>query len=288
MCVDGRGRGMLSCVDALSPVVLAVLAGGVAAVATVGGVGGALLLVPLLVLGGVEPRAAVPLGLLSVTAASLAAAAPQIERGLVNHRLGMVTEVAASTGAIAGAAMSGAISASGLRVLLGVVAVGAAVLGWLRRSGDEPALAAVEEGSTAGELPGSLSGVFFTGPAGGRYTAVRVPAALVAMLGSGLVAGLTGTSGGYVKTPVIQHVMAVPAKIAAATTTFTVGITTASALAVLAFQGRIDVVAGGAVVAGAIVGGRTGAAIQDRLPSRAVRFVLSAALLAIGVVLVTT
>ena len=44
-----------------------------AAVGAIGGLGGAILLVPALVLTGIAPRAAAPLGLVSVAAGSLAA-----------------------------------------------------------------------------------------------------------------------------------------------------------------------------------------------------------------------
>ena len=55
------------------------------AVGAVGGLGGAVLLVPLLVLTGTSARAAAPLGLVSVAAGSTAAGARQLQGGVVNQ-----------------------------------------------------------------------------------------------------------------------------------------------------------------------------------------------------------
>jgi uncharacterized protein len=80
----------------------------------------------------------------------------------------------------------------------------------------------------------------------------------------------------------MTELMHVPVKVAAATSTFTIGVTASAALAVFAGQGRVDVVAGGAVVVGGLLGGAAGAAVQDRLPAVPVRLGLSALLLGIG------
>ena len=92
-------------------------------------------------------------------------------------------------------------------------------------------------------------------------------------------------TGGFVKTPVMSEVMGVPVKVAAATTTFTVGVTASAALLVALAQGRVEGIAGAAVVAGAVPGGWMGAALQRRLPPPVARLVVSALLAAVGVVL---
>lgn len=102
---------------------------------------------------------------------------------------------------------------------------------------------------------------------------------------AGVVAGLSGASGGFIKTPAMSEVMHVPVKVAAATTTFTIGITSAAALLVHAAQGRIDPVRSCAIIAGAVAGGRAGAVVQSRISPIAVRKVLSVVLLAVGIIL---
>jgi len=254
------------------------------AVGAVGGLGGAVLLVPLLVLTGTPARSAAPLGLVSVAAGSTAAGARQLQGGLVNHRLGISTELFASTGAIVGALASGLASDRFLKLVLAAVALAAGILGGRRkgiRNLPEPGLSSAD----VGEHVGSLSGVYQLDDGFVPYQASRfgVGAALFGL--SGLIAGLAGASGGFVKTPASSEVMHVPVRVAAATTTFTIGITSAAGLIVFAFQGRLDLRACATVCAGAIIGGNAGASLQSRLSPPQVRTFLSVALVVIAVAL---
>jgi hypothetical protein len=99
------------------------------------------------------------------------------------------------------------------------------------------------------------------------------------------VAGLAGASGGFIKTPVTTEIMGVPIKVAASTTTFTVGITSAAALIVFAIHGRIDLEQAAPVLVGSLVGGRAGARLQARFPSGAVRRSLAVVLVVVAGIL---
>lgn len=263
--------------------VVFVAAGLVAAgLGTLGGLGGAVLLVPLLVLLGLAPADAAPLGLLAVAAGSLGAAPSQIETGLVNHRIGVLTEVSASAGAVTGALAAGFVSELTLTVVLAAAAFLAAAANTLPGR-TEHVDRAIDY--TAGELPGQLAGVYPDRRNTLPYVAGRVRPALALTAVAGLLAGMTGSGGGFLKTPVLHRIMGVPAKVAAATTTFTVGITAASGLVVFAPQGRIDARAGAQVVLGAILGGTLGAALQRRLASGLVTAALTIALVGVGIAL---
>lgn len=260
---------------------------GAACVGTLGGLGGAVLLVPVLVVAGLDPATAAPIGLLTVIAGSLAASAPQIDAGLVHHRIGVVTETAASAGAMAGASAASAVSAGALRWVLAFVAALGAVLAFARRAEAEtPEPAFVAE--APGEWPGTLAGTA-PGPGHGVPYAARRPSVGTGLsAGAGFVAGISGVSGGYLKTPILTHVMRIPAPVATATTTFTVGITAAAALLVFLGGGHVDGDLAAAGVAGAIPGGRVGAALQARAPARTLQLVLGVALLAVAVALAGT
>ena len=260
-------------------------AAATSAVGAIGGLGGAVLLVPILVLTGTTARAAAPLGLVSVAAGSSAAGARQLSDGLVNHRIGVATELFASAGVVTGAVASGLASDRVLKLVLSGVALAAGVLGERRkgiRNRPDPSLTAAD----VGEHVGSLSGVYQLGDGFVPYRAqrFRTGAALFGL--SGLIAGLAGASGGFVKTPASSEVMHVPVRVAAATTTFTIGVTSAAGLIVFALQGRLDLSACAAVCAGSIVGATAGVAVQARLAPPQVRRFLSVALVVIAVVLV--
>jgi uncharacterized membrane protein YfcA len=258
-----------------------------AGIGALGGLGGAVILVPVLALTGMPIAEAAPLGLISVAAGSLAAGAFQLREGTVNHRLGVTTETAATLGALTGALLSGVASEAVLKWVLGLVAISTAVVGGRRkglRNLPDPMLGPED----LGERPGTLAGAYPLHAAVVPYRAHRLGAGLGLMGVAGLVAGLAGTSGGFLKTPAMSEVMRVPVKVAAATTTFTIGITSAAALVVLAVQGRISPLPSAAVAVGSLVGARLGALLQGRLSPPLVRRSLSAVLVLIGLILIAT
>ena len=264
---------------------LLLLAAATAAVGTLGGLGGAVILVPALVVFGVEPSLAAPLGLLSVAAGALAAAPAQLRLGQVHHRLGVTLEIAASAGAVVAAIASDRVGADALRLVLAGTAALGAVAGFARK-GVRNLPQAAFAGEIAGEWPGTLGGAYL-GPGGVvPYRARRLVPGLGAMVVAGVVAGLSGVGGGFIKTPAMSEIMHVPVKVAAATSTFTVSITSATALLVFAGQGRIEMRDGAVVVLGGLLGGVVGARLQEVLPPSTVRRALAMVLAVVAVVLV--
>jgi len=255
-----------------------------AGMGALGGLGGAVLLVPVLVLLGLEPALAAPLGLLSAASGSLAAAVPQLEAGLVHHRLGVTMETTASLGVLGGALLSDSLSAATLSRILAVVALSSALAAGLRK-GMRNLPQSTFDGELGGEWPGTLSGAYQAPGGVVPYAARRVPSGLLAMVGAGLVSGLSGVSGGVIKTPIMSEIMHVPVKVSAATSTFTTGFTAATGLVIFASQGRIDVAAGAAVVVGGLLGGTVGVLAQRRLSAPRVRVAISVLLATVAVVL---
>lgn len=261
----------------------ALLAGAAGASA---GIGGAVLLVPVLVLAGFPPTLAAALGLLTVAAASTAAAPRQLRQHLVNHRLAVSIETTAGAGAVIGAVLAAAVSRDVFVAVLAAAVIVAAAGGLRRHPAPNPRTSA-PAGGRVGEQPGTLAGAYRLGSAVVGYRARRAPLGLTLAGAVGVVAGLTGTSGGYLKTPLMSDVMDVPVKVAAATTTLASGITSVAALLVYAVRGDVDPRLGAAALVGALAGGALGARAQELISPRLARVVLSALLLAIAVLLVT-
>ncbi len=281
-----RRRDLIQPSSVIELIGYGLMAAVAALVGVLGGLGGAVLLVPALVLVGMSPSEAAPLGLVTVAAGSIAAAPRQLADRSVNHRIGVATELASSAGAVFGAIVSGFIGDRVLTLSLAAVAVMAALAGG-RRSGlrNQPDPEADE--SDIGERVGSLAGAYPLGVEVVPYRAERLPLAMAFMSVSGLIAGVAGVSGGFIKTPATSEIMKVPTKVAASTTTFTVGLTAATALVVFAVQGRIDAKTAALVAAGSLVGGMVGARVQAGLHPARVRRVLSVLLLIVAVVLVS-
>ena len=258
--------------DVLGP---AALAFGAALLGSLGGLGGAILLVPLLVVTGMAPAEAAPLGLIMVAASSVAAAPRQLVERSVNHRLGVTIELLASAGAVVGAIVSSALSETFLTYLLATVAALAALAG-AGRSGLRNLPDPECDYTDVGERVGAISGAYVLNedeivP----YRPTNLRTGLVFMALSGFVAGSAGASGGFIKTPAMNELMKVPTRVAASTTTFTVGITASAALVIYAIQGRIDVETASLIVSTSLLGGVAGAAVQSRLPPAVTRRVLS-------------
>ena len=80
--------------------------------------------------------------------------------------------------------------------------------------------------------------------------------------------------------------MRLPAKVAAATSTFTIGLTASTALLLMAIDGRVVVSDSALVVIGSIVGGTLGSRLQRYLSPPVVRRATAIVLTVIAVVLV--
>ena len=133
---------------------------------------------------------------------------------------------------------------------------------------------------------GALAGAYPLGDGVVPYRVDRLAGGLGFMGLAGFIAGTAGASGGFIKTPATSELMHVPLKVAAATTTFTIGVTSSAALLVFALQGRIDVEASALVIVGSLVGGQLGATLQSSLSPTVIRRVLSVLLAVVAVVLV--
>ena len=254
-------------------------------IGSIGGLGGAILLVPLLTLGDMTIAEAAPLGLVSVIAGSVAAGRRQADDGIVNHRFGIVTELGATTGAIVGVLLAGSLSNDTLTYVLAAVAMLAAVGGAWRRGvrwKPDPALSARE----VGERAGSLAGAYRLNDDVVPYVPTRMPLGVALMAVSGVVTGLAGVGGGFLKTPLSSEVMRLPAKVAAGTSTFTIGLTATTALLLMAIDGRVDVSDAALVVLGALAGGTLGSGLQRRMSPPVVRRATAFVLAVISVVLV--
>jgi uncharacterized protein len=265
--------------------IIGLLAFGTATFGAIGGLGGAVILVPALVLLGWSPLEAAPVGIAMSAAGALAAVPRQTLSGLTNHRLGVALEIPASVAAAGGALLSVLAPERGLQYVLGAATVAAALAGGLRRGQRNLPL----EGADLREVRDRRGRLASAYPdQRGRavpYEVRRLPLGAGLIGGAGLLAGLTGVSGGFIKTPVMSEVMHVPVKVAGATSMFMVGVTSAVTVAVYTSQGRITSAIAPAVIGG-LLGGRAGGAIQPRLAAPVVRRLLSAVLVIVGVVLV--
>src|ERR1700760_4733257 len=95
------------------------------------GLGGGVVLVPLLTLGfHVDIRYAIGVSLISVIATSSGAAAAYVREGFSSVRIGMFLEVATTIGAILGAFLATVVHTQALAIIFGLVLIYSAYLSW--------------------------------------------------------------------------------------------------------------------------------------------------------------
>lgn len=248
--------------------VIGVLALLTSAIGFFGGLGGA---IPVLVLVRVAPVEAAPLGMLMVAAGSVGVGAPHLEEGLLNHRIGVLGELGASLGVSVGVLASSVVTIPALMwASAGAALAAAGAMGLRSGIRNKPDPEADE--TSVGEYPGHLAGAYRLEGGIVPYRVRRVPLRLGGLdLGRGL-GGVTGTSGGYLRSPLLSQLMDVPVKVVAATVTFMVGITAGTGLVVYSDQGGL-------------VGGRLDALVQVRVSPVVARRALGAILVTISVLL---
>ncbi len=237
------------------------------------GLGGGILIVPLLTVGfGVPFREAVGVSLVCVIVTSSAAAGVYLERHLANLRLGMLLEVFTATGALIGGMVAFLLSE---RILAGLFAILLAytAVSMLRRgrtAGSSPAPIGDEPGAAdAGvdRAPTSLADEI----AGSDYRPHRLAAGAGGSLGAGIVSALLGVGGGIVKVPLMHLVMGVPLKVATATSNLMIGVTAAASAIVYLLRGGIDPYVAGPTAVGVFLGALVGSRVATLIDVRILR-----------------
>jgi uncharacterized membrane protein YfcA len=263
-------------VSAPPPLLLAAIGASTGLIGAMLGLGGGVFLVPLLTLAlGVPIRAAIAASLVSVIATASASATVNLNRGLVNMRLGMVLEVATSLGGVSGGVLAARLSHQQLFLIFGLTLATMGVLTAVRsRRRNVIADLSVD--------PGRLGGRLLEGEMQYVYRPRRLPLGLAASLAAGGLSGLLGVGGGIVKVPVLNTFCGVPFRVAAATSTFMIGVTAAASALPYFSRGDMALPLTAAVALGALPGSLLGARLSERLNARWLKVLMAAVLVLVG------
>jgi uncharacterized membrane protein YfcA len=253
------------------------------------GIGGGVVLIPILVLGfDVPVHAAVAAGLVAVVANSSAAGSGYVSRGLANLRLAMSLEVATTLGALAGALTAALLSERVLLLVFSALMTATAVLLVIGGEGGEREAADPADPGAGYEIPGRLAGAF-TSPRTGelvRYQARRLPAGLAVSFVAGNVSGLLGVGGGFLKVPAMRLGMGVPTRVAVATSNVMIGVTAAASLVIYLQRGFLYPLVAAPVALGVAPGALLGARLSRRVSSRLMARLLAVVVLVVAVQMV--
>ena len=245
-------------------------AAGAGVLGAILGLGGGILLVPLLTLFfGVSLPYAMGASIVSVIATSCGAAAGHLSSGLANLRLGLFLATATVSGALLGAGLVGVVPARALQILFGL-ALGYSAFTTLRQLHVE-----VAESLTVDPLAQrfGLGGVYHDRALGRdvAYQAVHVGRGTAVMFGAGVLSGLLGIGSGAFKVLAMDTFMRLPMKVSTATSNFMIGLTAAASAGVYFSRGDIHPVIATPVALGVLLGSYVGTRLIGRLRNTTVR-----------------
>jgi len=257
------------------------------------GLGGGILIVPLLTLAfGLPLLTAVGISLICVIVTSGAAAGVFLERRVANLRLGMTLELFTACGAMIGGLVAFLLPERLLEGLFTALLLYVAIT--MARRRDEPQPAPVAEPrpgalvAEAGGHVGGTAGASVVGPTGGGfvdrlsgsgYRVRRLGYGVIGSVFAGVASALLGIGGGLIKVPVMHVVMGVPLRVATATSNLMIGITASASAIIYLLRGGIDPYAAAPTAIGVFIGASVGSRIASRIDLRLLRGLFVAILL---------
>lgn len=225
------------------------------------GIGGGVLLTPILALYfGIPIREAIGTSLVAVITTSAASSSVHLQRHTTDIRLGMTLELATSVGAAVMAYLVGYFNRNVLEGLFAAFLLYSAIMILSKGGKVKP-----EDDSSP-----AVNGEMVIPP----YEPRRYPLGLSASLVAGALSGLLGIGGGPIKVPVMFIFMNVPLMVATATSNFMIGVTAAASAIVYYRRGDIlpEIVA--PLAAGVFVGSLLGARLAPRVHTKIVMYLL--------------
>ena len=234
------------------------------------GVGGGLIIVPVLTLALHLPiQVAVGSSLVAIVANACTAAGLYTKARFTNVKLGLLLETTTIPGAIIGGFAAVLIAPSILSALFGLLLIYVAYTMVARR------YLAVEEADV--EIPahldkdnsnltayltdcyndGNLDKVI-------TYKVHRTSAGLGAGFFAGVISSLLGVGGGIIKVPVMHLVMGVPMKAAIATSTLMIALTAATGAFIYQYHGNLQPFIIAPLIIGMVIGSRIGVELTKR------------------------
>jgi len=224
------------------------------------GIGGGVLLTPILALHfGIPIREAIGTSLVAVITTSAASSSVHLQRHTTDIRLGMTLELATSLGAAVMAYMVGYFNRNALEGLFAAFLLYSSIMILARRG----------KVKTQDEPPPGKGEIAI--PA---YEPQRYPLGLGASLVAGGLSGLLGIGGGPIKVPVMFIFMNVPLMVATATSNFMIGVTAAASAIVYYRRGDILVEIAAPLAVGVFVGSLLGARLAPWVRTKYVVYLL--------------
>ena len=249
------------------------------------GLGGGVLIVPLLTLVfGFPIYFAIGASIISVIATSSGAAAAYVRDHITNLRVGMFLELATTTGAICGAFLAGLLAQNLLSVVFGVILLLSAAPLVFKIGEELPQ--GVKNDRLANWL--HLNGCYPDHHLHEEvcYEVTRTPLGLAMMYVAGLISGLLGIGSGTFKVLALDVAMRLPMKVSTTTSNFMIGVTAAASAGIYFSRGDIPPLIAAPVALGILIGALVGARLLAHLSNRILRVIFLAVIVVAAIEMV--
>ncbi len=242
------------------------------------GLGGGVVVIPVLTLGfGVDFHYAIGAALVASIATSSGSGSAYVKEGITNIRLGMFLEIATTIGAVVGAIIAVWLNNSAIAIIYGCVLILTAAMQQRRKSD--------HDGVVGSDLARRLK-LFGTWPQrDGSFKAYQlrgVGGGFSVMLLAGVLSGILGIGSGVLKVIAMDGIMKVPFKVSTTTSNFMMGVTACASAVVYIQRGNIVPGIACPVLIGVLFGALTGARLLKKLDVRLLRRIFCIAILLVA------
>lgn len=214
------------------------------------GLGGGVIIIPLLTLGfGVPMHYAIGASLISVIGTSSGAAVAFVKEGFTNMRVGMFLEIATTAGAIIGALVSGMLNPNTIGIIFASILLLTVVLNLKGKPDHQEPLI---KGSLEEKL--KLYGTFPDKGVLKSYSARNTVPGFLMMMFAGAMSGLLGIGSGALKVLAMDNMMKLPFKVSTTTSNFMIGVTAVASALIYFQRGEIIPVIAAPVLIGVVIG----------------------------------
>ncbi|MBL7545441.1 MAG: sulfite exporter TauE/SafE family protein [Bdellovibrionaceae bacterium] len=253
------------------------------------GIGGGVIIVPTLVLGfGMDIKIAIACSLVAVVASSTAAGSVYVGKGLTNMRLGMLLEVATTLGGLGGGFVALYASSSLISGLFSILLFIVCFLVLRSTDSEKKDMSgrgdSQEAGVNAIEQVGFLAGTYYDPflKSTVNYHVRNVLFGSVISFMAGILSGMLGVGGGFIKVPAMTLGMKVPMKVATATSNFMIGVTAIASLFVYFNHGFVQPMVAAPIAIGVVGGAFYGTVLAQKISSTTLKRVFSTVLILVA------
>ncbi len=242
------------------------------------GLGGGVVVIPVLTLGfGVDFHYAIGAALVASIATSSGSGSAYVKEGITNIRLGMFLEIATTIGAVVGAIIAVWLNNSTIAIIYGCVLILTAAMQQRRKSDHDGVVGSdlarrLKLFGTWPQRDGSMKAYQLRGVGGGFSV----------MLLAGVLSGILGIGSGVLKVIAMDGIMKVPFKVSTTTSNFMMGVTACASAVVYIQRGNIVPGIACPVLIGVLFGALTGARLLKNLDVRLLRQIFCIAILLVA------